>query len=51
MASRTIAQPASIALVVALFPLNTHYAVYSAFWGGITLLLAALYVGALQARD
>ena len=48
---RQRALPAGIAVAVAVFPLNTHLAVYSAFWGGITLLLAALYVGALQARD
>ena len=50
-AARARSLPAAIAIAVALFPLNTHLAVYSAFWGGITLLLAALYVGALQARD
>lgn len=49
--ARQRALPAAIALVVAVFPFNTHLAVYSAFWGGITLMLAALYVGALQARD
>lgn len=50
-ASRTRAWPAAVAVMVALFPLNTHLAVYSSFWGGITVMLAALYVGALQARD
>ena len=49
--ARARALPAAVAIGVALFPLNTHLAVYSAFWGGITLMLAALYVGALQARD
>ena len=49
--ARQRALPAAIAIAVAVFPFNTHLAVYSAFWGGITLLLAALYVGALQARD
>lgn len=44
MASRTIAQPASIALVVALFPLNTHYAVYSAFWGLLMMWLLAVWL-------
>ena len=51
VAARERALPAAIAIAVAVFPLNTHLAVYSAFWGGITLLLAALYVGGLQARD
>lgn len=50
-AARQRALPAAIAIGVAVFPFNTHLAVYSAFWGGITLMLAALYVGALQARD
>lgn len=49
--ARQRALPAAIAIAVAVFPFNTHLAVYSAFWGGITLMLAALYVGALQARD
>lgn len=49
--ARRRAAPAALAVGVALFPLNTHLAVYSTFWGGICLLLAGLYVGALQARD
>jgi hypothetical protein len=40
-----------LALAVTVFPLNTHLAFYSTFWGGLTLLLAALYAGALFARD
>ena len=48
---RARARPAMLALAVTLFPFNTHLAVYSAFWGGITLLLAALYAGSLLARD
>ena len=40
-----------LALLVTVFPLNTHLAFYSTFWGGLTLLLAALYAGALFARD
>ena len=43
--------PAMLALGVTLFPFNTHLAVYSAFWGGITLLLAALYAGSLLSRE
>jgi O-antigen ligase len=49
--ARRRALPAAVAAAVVVFPLNTHLAVYSAFWGGVTLLLLALYVGALQARD
>ncbi|WP_334130963.1 O-antigen ligase family protein [Silanimonas lenta] len=40
----------ALALAVTVFPLNTHLAFYSTFWGGLTLLLAALYAGALAAR-
>lgn len=50
-AARERARPAMLALVVTLFPLNTHLAFYSTFWGGLTLLLAALYAGSLLARD
>ena len=39
------------ALVVTVFPFNTHLAFYSTFWGGLTLLLAALYAGSLLSRD
>jgi len=34
-----------------VFPFNTHLAFYSTFWGGVTLLLAALFAGSLLARD
>jgi O-antigen ligase len=44
------APPAMPALVVTVFPFNTHLAFYSTFWGGLTLLLAALYAGSLLAR-
>ena len=50
-AARQRAHPAMLALVVTVFPLNTHLAFYSTFWGGLTLLLAALYAGSLLARD
>ncbi len=49
-ASRDRARPAMLALAVTVFPLNTHLASYSTFWGGLTLLLAALYAGSLLAR-
>ena len=41
----------AVALAVTVFPLNTHLAFYSSFWGGLTLLLAALYAGALFGDD
>ncbi|MBB1061694.1 O-antigen ligase family protein [Marilutibacter spongiae] len=50
-ASRRRARPAMLALAVTVFPFNTHLAFYSTFWGGLTLLLAALYAGSLLARD
>ena len=40
-----------IALVATLFPFNTHLAFYSTFWGGLALLLAALYAGSLLANE
>ena len=49
--ARDRARPAAVALLVTVFPLNTHLAFYSAFWGGLTVLLAALYAGALLAED
>lgn len=48
-AARERARPAMLALVVTVFPFNTHLAFYSTFWGGLTLLLAALYAGSLWA--
>ncbi|HTD27875.1 MAG TPA: O-antigen ligase [Xanthomonadaceae bacterium] len=41
----------AVALAVTVFPLNTHLAFYSSFWGGLTLLLTALYAGALFGDD
>jgi len=49
--ARERARPAMLALAVTVFPFNTHLAFYSTFWGGLTLLLAALYAGSLLARD
>lgn len=48
--ARQRALPATLALLVALFPLNTHYAVYSGFWGLLLVWLAALWL-ALLALD
>ncbi|MEN5190629.1 hypothetical protein ABE503_04260, partial [Luteimonas sp. TWI414] len=50
-AAREGARPAMLALAVTVFPLNTHLAFYSTFWGGFTLLLSALYAGSLLARE
>ncbi len=49
--ARDRARPAMLALAVTVFPLNTHLAFYSTFWGGLTLLLAALYAGSLLSRE
>lgn len=49
--ARERARPAMLALAVTLFPVNTHLAFYSTFWGGLTLMLAALYAGSLLARE
>jgi O-antigen ligase len=49
--ARERARPALLALVVTVFPLNTHLAAYSTFWGGVLLLLAALYAGSLLNRE
>ncbi len=50
-AARAKAAVPGLALAVTVFPFNTHLAFYSTFWGGLTLLLTALYAGALFARD
>lgn len=39
----------AMALVVTVFPLNTSLAFYSTFWGGVFLLLVALFAGSLFA--
>jgi O-antigen ligase len=46
-AARDTARAPALALLVTVFPINTHLAFYSTFWGGLTLLLAALYAGSL----
>jgi len=48
--ARDNAHPAMLALAVTVFPLNTHLAFYSTLWGGLTLMLAALYAGSLLGR-
>ena len=49
--SRDRARPAMLALAVTVFPLNTHLASYSTFWGGVLLMLSALYAGSLLGRE
>jgi len=49
--ARDHARPAMLALAVTVFPFNTHLAAYSTFWGGVLLLLAALYAGSLLGRE
>lgn len=48
-ASRTLAFPATVALGVMLFPLNTHLAFYSAWWGLLFAWLLGLWCAALGA--
>lgn len=48
---RRRARPAMWALVATVFPLNTHLAFYSTFWGGLFLMLAALYAGSLWGHE
>jgi O-antigen ligase len=45
--ARERARAPALALLVTVFPFNTHLAFYSTFWGALTLLLAALYAGSL----
>ena len=50
-AARLRARAPALALAVTVFPFNTHLAVYSTFWGGLVLLLFALYAGSLLSGD
>lgn len=49
--SRKRAIVPALALSVAVFPLNTHLAFYSTFWGGVFLLLLAMFAGTLFALE
>lgn len=49
--TRTLARPASIALLIALFPINTHYAIYSAFWGALLIWLCGVWLALLERRE
>ncbi len=48
--ARLRAWPVSLALLTLLFPLNTHYAVYSSFLSVLLFALLALWLGALSTR-
>ncbi|HET9048803.1 MAG TPA: O-antigen ligase family protein [Chiayiivirga sp.] len=45
--ARVAATGTGIAMLVAVFPINTHYAVYSAFWGLFLFWLVAVWLAAL----
>ena len=45
------AHPAMVAVVATFFPLNTHLAFYSSFWGAASLMLVALFAGSLLGRE
>jgi O-antigen ligase len=49
--ARERARAPALALVAMCFPINTHLAFYSAWWGLLFWWLLALYCGALGARD
>lgn len=50
-AARHRAAPAAYALCAMLFPLNTHYAVYSSFWGLLLITMLGLWLALLAAPD
>lgn len=50
-AVRAQALPPGLALLAMTFPLNTHLAFYSAWWGLLFWWLLGLFVAALHARD
>lgn len=50
-AARRRAWPLSLALAVNLFPVNTHLAFYSSWWGLLTWWLIALWCAVLLAAD
>ncbi|MCP4992662.1 MAG: O-antigen ligase family protein, partial [Gammaproteobacteria bacterium] len=47
-AQKKLAIPAAVALLAALFPINTHLALFSSFWGQIIWWLIALYVALIN---
>ena len=49
--ARSRAFAPGLALIAMCFPLNTHFAFYSAWWGLLFWWLLALYCAALGARE
>jgi O-antigen ligase len=49
--ARANAWPWGVALLALVFPINTHTAMYSAFWGGVLWWLVALFSASLAASD
>jgi O-antigen ligase len=49
--ARAEALAPAIALIAIGFPLNTHLAFFSTYWGSVWLLLIALFAGSLGAHD
>ncbi len=47
-AQKKLAIPAAVALLAALFPINTHLAIFSSFWGQIIWWLIALYIALIN---
>jgi len=50
-ALREQARAPALAVLAALFPLNTHLALYSTFWSGVLLLLLGLLAGVLASDE
>ena len=50
-AARERAAAPAYALAAMLFPLNTHYAMYSSFWSLLLFAMLALWIGALHAKE
>jgi O-antigen ligase len=50
-AARKRATVPALALAVTAFPVNTSLAFYASFWGGVFLLLLALFAGSLFALE
>ncbi|AVP97681.1 polymerase [Ahniella affigens] len=44
-------RPAALALISMLFPINTHFAVYSSFWGTLLILMLACWLAQLARPD
>ena len=49
--ARTLAWAPGVALLAMAFPLNTHFAFYSAYWGLVFWWLLALHAAALATRE